>query len=183
VSVWSGWQADLLSHAGIPNTTNNRRFLSDWHAHAETNCRNNPIDLSVTVGATRNCAPLPGLNVQAQRYTTTGNAVHAFTVQIHQARYSHLLAALRSGNPYTAASPGLIAADLAAWGSQTFAQRFFNQTVTNAGGAAGYAPTALPAWADLQRQVNHGLPVALRRLSGLNRATKNALAQRSRVRR
>ena len=45
-----------------------------------------------------------------------------------------------------------------------------------------HAPHALSAWADLRRTVNHGLPTMLRQVSGLNRATSNALARRRRVR-
>jgi hypothetical protein len=106
VSTWAGWEADLLTHAGIPNTANNRRFLDDWHSHAETNCKNNPIDLSVRSAGATNCHTLPAVTARAQNYSTTGNAVHAFDVQIHQNAYQHLLAALLTGNPYTASVPG-----------------------------------------------------------------------------
>ncbi len=50
------------------------------------------------------------------------------------------------------------------------------------GGAAGRTH-ATRAWADLQKQVNHGLPTALTKIGRLNRETANSLARRSRVHR
>ncbi len=182
MSVWNGWQADLLSHAGIPNTTNNRNFLSSWHSHAETNCHNNPIDLSVHSAGATNCHALPAVTAHAQNYSTTGNAVHAFDVQIHQNAYQHLLAALLTGNPYTASGTGLASQDLTKWGSQKFAQFFFNATAGAPGRGGGYKPTSTKAWGSVQRSVNRGLPTMLRRVGALNKATSTQLRRRRRVR-
>ncbi len=182
MSVWSGWQADLLTHAGLPNTSSNRQFLSDWHSHAQTNCHDNPIDLSVKSAGSSNCHTLPGINARAQNYSTTGNAVHAFTVQIHQAAYAHLLAALKTGNPFTASGTGLASQDLTKWGSQGFAQWYFNQTANAPGRGGGYKPTSTKAWGSVQKSVNHGLPTMLRRVGALNKATATELRKRRRVR-
>ena len=182
MSVWNGWQADLLSHAGIPNTAGNRKFLSDWHAHAETNCRDNPIDLSVRSAGASNCHALPGINARAQNYSTTGNAVHAFDVQIHQNAYRHLLSAMLTGNPYTASGSGLAGQDLTAWGSQGFAQFYFNATAAAPGRSGGYKPTSTKAWSSVQRSVNHGLPTMLRRTGALNKSTSQLLRRKRRVR-
>ncbi len=182
MSVWAGWQADLLSHAGIPNTTNNRSFLSSWHSHAETNCKNNPIDLSVQSAGASNCHTLPNVTAHAQNYSTTGNAVHAFTTQIHQSRYPHLLAVLMTGNPYTASGTGLAAGDITFWGSQAFAQFYFNATAGAPGRGGGYKPTSTKAWGSVQKSVDRGLPTMLRRVGALNKATATQLRRRRKVR-
>ncbi len=182
MSVWSGWQADLLGHAGIPNTTANRNFLSSWHSHAASNCHDNPIDLSVQSAGSSNCHALPGVNAHAQNYSTTGNAVHAFDVQIHQNAYRHLLAALMSGDPYTASGTGLAAQDLAAWGSRGFSQFFFNATAGAPGRGGGYKPTSTKAWGSVQKSVNHGMPTMLRRVGALNKSTATVIRRRRRVR-
>lgn len=165
MSVWSGWEADLLSHSSVPNTANNRRFLDDWHARAETNCNNNPIDLSVdTPGATQ-CAPLATTGGHARNYATSGDAVHAFSVQINQAAYHDLKVAMLTGNPYTADNTGVAAGDIAAWGSESFAQWYFSQTANAPGRGGGPVPVNAPqahkGWADMRRSVNHHWPQAL----------------------
>ena len=45
--TWSGWVQDFLTAAGFPNTADNRKFLAEWAAHSNTDCGNNPIDLSI----------------------------------------------------------------------------------------------------------------------------------------
>ena len=185
MSVWGGWEADLLTHSGIPNTANNRRFLDDWHSHAETNCRRNPVDLSVKSAGASNCHSLPGVTARAQNYSTTGNAVHAWDTQIHQSGYKALLAAMMTGDPYTASNTGQASQDLTAWGSQTFAHTYFNETggAPGRGGGGGTvrAPHALNAWADLRTTMNRGLPSMLRTVSKLNRQTSRQIARKRRV--
>lgn len=165
MSVWAGWQADLLSHSSVPNTADNRRFLTDWHAHAETNCHNNPIDLSARTAGASNCKQLPGLNVRAQNYSTTGNAVHAFAVQIESGTFSDLKAAMLTGNPYTADNTGLASEDLTAWGSQAFAKRYFSETANAPGRGGGpvsvTAPRAHKGWNDIRQTANRHWPAAL----------------------
>lgn len=181
MSVWTGWQADLLTHAGIPSTTHNRSFLSDWHSHAETSCHDNPVDLSVRAGTSSNCAELPGLLAHAQAYPTTGDAVHAFDVQIHEGAYGDLLAVMLTGNPYTATGTGLASEAIAAWGSEKFAHRYFAETANAPGRGGGIVDgDALKGWSDLQRSFNKRLPAALtasqattsRALRALGRARK-----------
>lgn len=185
MTTWGGWQTEFLTAAQVPNTTNNRRFLDDWASHAETNCRNNPVDLSAKVSGSTNCHSLPAITARAQNYTTHGNAAHAFYVQTHAGSSKALLAALASGNPYTVDDTGAVATDLSAWGSQGFAQRYFAETAGQRGGGGGGGPTAphsTKAWGQLQNQVNRQLPTTLRKVSGLQAATSTTLRRRRRVR-
>jgi hypothetical protein len=186
VTTWGGWQAEFLTAAQVPNTTNNRRFLTDWNSHAETNCRDNPVDLSAKVSGSTNCHSLPAITAKAQNYTTHGNAAHAFYVQTHAGSSKALLAALASGNPYTVNDTGTVAEDLSAWGSQKFAQAYFAETAGQRGGGGSpdtYAPRSVRAWGELQKQVNRTLPRTLRHMAGYHAATMTQLRRRSRVRR
>src|SRR5207302_2597796 len=120
------------------------------------------------------CADI-GRSTKAQRYTTHGNAAQAFNQELHSGDYAHLLAALRSGDPYTAKNSGLVSQELSAWGSQKFAQRYFGETANapgRGGGGGIRAPHALGGWHDVQHSVNVRLPATLRQS---NRYTVRAL--------
>lgn len=186
MGTWSGWQADLLSFAHLPNTTENRNFLSDWNAHAETNCANNPVDLSVPDTTSSDCASLPGLIPKAQRYTTHGNGAHAFNVQVHQSRYAALLSAMETGDPYTTNNTGEVAQDIALWGSRAFSQRYFDETKNAPGRGSGgdgiSAPRAHKGWHDIRRSVNHNWPRALKASERQTRAALRRISHARKVR-
>lgn len=181
MSVWAGWQADLLGNAGLPNTSNNRRFLTAWHSEAETNCENNPIDLSNQPRGASDCAPLPGLTVKAQKYPTHGDAETAFVAQLDANYAKALLSALKTGNPYTADNTGDVTTSLAAWGSVRFSRTFFADT-GSAPGRGGVstgiaAPKAHDGWRDLRHTLNH---TVLSELRDSRRITSAALRSMSR---
>lgn len=186
MSVWAGWQSDLLTHAVLPDTAANRRFLSDWHSHAETNCKNNPIDLSVKDFDGSDCHALPGLIAKAQSYPTHAAGSHAFHTQIHQSDYAALFAAMQTGNPYTADNTGPASEAISRWGSRAFGQRFFAETdLTRSGGPGGQLAgqgQALRGWSHLQRAINHDLPKALHASQQARHAALRSLARAHRVR-
>jgi hypothetical protein len=161
VATWTGWEAEFLTAAQVPNTAENRLFLDEWAAHAETNCRNNPIDLSAQTAGASNCHALPAVTARAQNYTTHGNAAHAFFVETHRASSTALINALESGDPFTVNNTGSVAANLTAWGSQTFAQFYFNQTAGQRGGGVGNTTDALKGWKHMRKSFNHHMPDAL----------------------
>lgn len=185
MATWSGWQTEFLTAAQVQNTADNRRFLSEWASNANTNCKNNPVDLTASVAKSTNCHSLPSITAKAQNYTSHGNAAHAFYVQTHRSGQTALLAALKSGNPYTVDNTGNVAQDLSSWGSQTFAQIYFAETAGQRGGGGGtdnYAPHTTKAWGDLRHQVNQTMPTTLRRVGRLQTATSTALRRHRRVR-
>lgn len=186
MGVWAGWEAEFLTAAQVPDTAQNRRFLDDWHSHAETNCGNNPVDLSALVSGSTDCASLPAINAKAQHYTTHGNAAHAFYVQTHANYAKALLAALKSGNPYTVGNTGTVAQDLSAWGSQAFSQTYFNETA-NAPGRGGAVPGVhdarlLHGWRSLQGSLGPNMRHALASSAKSRRAALQSLARARRVR-
>lgn len=186
MAAWSGWEVEFLTAGQVPDTTHNRQFLDDWHSHANTDCADNPIDLSAPVPGSTDCASLPAVTAKAQRYTSHGNAAHAFYVQLH-AGYAHaLLAALQSGDPYTANNTGVVAQDLSSWGSQKFAQRYFTETANAPGrGGGGAGPKdaqLLRGWRSLQHSVGHDMRSALHSSAKSRRAALQALARARKVR-
>lgn len=172
MSTWRGWQADLLSAVNLPNTENNRRFLSDWHANANTNCRLNPVDLHIkeprlTGGAhgteSKDCAHLWVFqkSAQAQAYTDRIWARTAWYGQITSGNYKHLVAALKSGNPYTKELVQGVAHDVGRWGSDKFANAYITEVFAGGPPPTLKAPQALRGWTDLQRAFNTHLPQSM----------------------
>lgn len=186
MTIWTGWEDQFLAAAGVKQTAANRRFLDDWHTHAQTNCTNNPVDLSAKEPGSSNCgALLPGPG-PAQRYAAHTDAARAFATQIHRASAKPILDALKTGNPYTVSNPADVGAALTTWGSQTFERPYLNETVGPPGKPPPKppprqlkAPQALGGWKDLQRTVNHHMPDTLRE-SARNR--DRALRQVARAR-
>lgn len=182
MGVWSGWQADLLNRAGLPRTSFNLAFLSAWHTYDNTNCRDNPIDISRNVSGSSACAALPN-GRQARNYTSPAQAASAFNAQLKSGQYPHLLAALRSGQPYAVSNPAQVAQDLGKWGSGIFQQEYVNsvQTPPPAPGSNVRAPRAHNGWRDLRKSVNRTMPHALNRAGTLTRQALRATSHGRKV--
>ena len=185
MSVYKDWQADLLSSASLPDTKPNRDFLSDWHAHADSDCDLNPIDLTSHNSGSKNCKPvsLPYRpNAHYQSYSSRSWSRTAFYGQITSATYPHLRAALASGDPYKVTDWAKVAVDIGAWGGKTFANVY--EDTMSAGGPPPTlkAPQALRGWHDMQRSVNRHLPAALHASKRAHRAALRELRRASKVR-
>ena len=180
---WTGWQAQLLTAANLLHTAGNGKFMGDWHAHSNTDCRNNPVDISRVTGSSTRCAPLPGTTRHAQNYSSHANAASAFNHELHSGNFPHLLAALESGDPYKVSDPNAVASDLSKWGSGVFAAVYHNEVVAaqggGGGGAGGKQTGAHSGWNDLRHSINHNLP---RALAASERNTRIALRAVSRAR-
>lgn len=180
MSVYNGWRVDLLSAVKLPNTKPNRDFLAAWHAHAESDCDLNPIDLTAHNDHSKNCKPTGFVGRSYQSYDDRVWTRTAFAAQIESGKYPHLRAALKSGNPYTFGNYVGVTADIGQWASQTYANVYL--AVMSAGGPPPTlkAPQALQGWHGLQVAVNRRLPAAIHAsqkhrhaaLRQLNRARK-----------
>jgi hypothetical protein len=182
MTTWQGWAADFLAAASLPNTANNRRFLNEWAANAtHPNCLNNPIDLTRNEPGSKDCGATGQMGVFVQSYTDHVWARTAFNSEIHAAKNSHILSALKAGNPYAVKNRGLMASELGDWGSIDFANVFLNET--QAGPPAGLkAPRGLNGWQDNQRSFDVHLPAALKASSKNTRAALQSLARARKVR-
>jgi hypothetical protein len=182
VATWSGWQDQLLKAAGLPTSSDNETFLSDWNKSADSNCQNNPVDISHATSGSTNCKKLTTTRT-AQNYAGHAGAASAFRAEIQSGNYPHLRAALASGKPYNVSDSHDVIGDLIVWGSEKFAFELTNnygqpQPQPPTGGQIR-APHALGGWGDMQRSVNRNLPATLKQS---NRYTVRALQSLARAR-
>lgn len=183
MGAWSGWQDDLRKAAGLPDTPDNSTFLADWHASADSNCGNNPVDISYKSRGSSNCKRLTSART-AQKYPSHSAAAQAFGSELHSGTFPHLLAALHSGNPYDVPSPHDVIADLIKWGSETFAFELQqNYGPPHGGGGGGVnAPHLHKGWNDFRHTVNKRLPATVHSIAKYNRAALQNLSHARRVR-
>lgn len=183
MSTWSGWREEFLTAADVLVTNECLAFLSDWASHADSDCGNNPIDLTAQFSGSTDCATLPAILAKAQHYTARGNAAYAFHVETHQGWASALLAALKSGDPYNVHYTGKVASELSAWGSQTFAERYFKETANAPGRGGGHvqAPQTLRGWNDVRHEINHEAPRVVRHSQAMMRQALRELARARKV--
>lgn len=185
MATWSGWAAQFLSAASLPNTPGNLRWLDDWSTNSISDCRNNPVDVSRVQGNSTNCKRLTSSRT-AQNYTSHAQAATAFNHQLHSGNFPHLLAAMQSGDYPSPSKLGDILIELQRWGSLNFVawlEKTFG--IAPGGGGIGSGPTAphaLKGWNDLRKTVNRGLPSMLRTVGKLNAETSRSLGRRRRVR-
>lgn len=155
MTTWSGWAADFLAAASLPDTARNRSFLNDWAANANhPGCGNNPIDLTHHEPGSGDCGGTGLTGVHVQRYTSHTWARTAFNSEIHSGDYPHLLAAFKSGNPYAVDRPGQVATDLGVWASTNFANVYLSKAEAGPPVTIG-AAKAHKGWADIRHSFNH----------------------------
>lgn len=183
MATWSGWEDQFLKVAGLPTTAANRRFLDQWANHVESNCGNNPIDLTHKLTGSTDCARLPAITPKAQHYTSHAQAAQAFLFEIDGTNVKQLRNALESGDPFSVNNTGIVSEQIDFWGSTTFARFYFNETASAPGRggstAAFHDSHALAGWADIRHSVNHNMPKALH---DSQRLTRTALRRLGRAR-
>lgn len=167
MGAWSGFQTDLLKAAGIGTSTGQQQFMFDWNFAASSDCADNPVDISRNVRGSTSCKRLTPSRV-ARNYSSQAQAEAAFAGQIKSGNYPHLLAALKTDNPYAYSDPAGVEADLKAWGSPDQAA-YYAKNATGGGttSSSGRAPRAHSGWASMQHSLNdHWRPT-------LNRSARN----------
>lgn len=184
MGTYRGWEHDLLAVAKLPDTQQNRAFLADWHSHADSDCDLNPIDLTHRItGKSKDCKPanIPyHLSAQFQAYSDRVWTRTAFSAQLKSRHFPYILAAFRTGDPYTVSDVYPLAKNLGKWGSKNFANYLIDLRFQGGPPPTLKAPQALRGWSDLQRSVNRALPHAL---TGSQHARSAALRELRRARR
>lgn len=186
MAVWTGWQLQLLKAANGSQAEITQEFLFDWHSHAASDCRNNPIDISRSASGASNCHKLTSTRT-AKNYTSHAQAATAFATEIRSGNFPALLKQLRVADPYEAPSVSAVVTDLRKWGSPGFANYFqaHAHAGSGSGGGGGGGGTGEPhvhkGWHDLRRSVNSRLPHALARSQHLVRQAMRASSHGGRV--
>lgn len=186
MATWAGWQAQLLKAASVPDSPGNEAFLGDWHDSANSNCKNNPVDISRAATGATNCHKLTATRT-AKNYASHAQAATAFNRELRSGNFPHLLAALKSGDPYNASDPHNVIADLIVWGSVAFAfmlQQNYGPPSGGGGGGGGGSKSvrAHSGWADLRHSINHNMPRALNKSNRNVRAALRSLSHGRKVR-
>lgn len=179
MSVWSGWQADLLKAAGFPNNAANRSFLSAWHSHATSNCTRNPVDISKQVGEWTACKHL-NQGRTANNYANRADAESAFKGQIFGSEFLHLNAGFFNSALHTASASSDVIAEIRLWGSTAFANYLENQA-SGGGGGGAKSPGIHKGWSQLRHSVNSSLPGAFRESDKLRRQALRSLSKARKV--
>lgn len=185
MTTWSGWAADFLAAASLPGSNNNVRFLNEWAANAtHPSCQNNPNDLAQHIqGHSSNCGTATNYyNQHFQRYSSHLWARTGWAVEIRSGHYPHLVAALRSGNPYTYSGYLDVEGDLNRWGSGPFGAVYVND-LESGPPASLKAPQALSGWKALRKSVNRDMPAALRQSQKARQAALRSLSHARKVHR
>lgn len=137
MAVWTGWLADVLAGIGAPDTTDNRQFLTEWESSERTACRFNPLAVRLPLPGSNRCKELPN-GLYAQSYTTKADGLAATVAQFALANHAAIVAALKTGDPFTIEDPATVEKELGLWSADTFAAKYATQ-------AQAPAPTPPPA--------------------------------------
>ena len=182
MTTWAGWEADFLSAVSLPNTGNNRAFLSSWASNAtHPNLKDNPVDLHLKEPGSTNGPAGPGTGQHFQNYPSHVWARTAWDGQLTSGKYPHLHGALESGDPYGVSDFLDVEGDLNVWGSGPFGSVYVNDARTGPPGSIPFAAMH-KGWADLQHSVNRNMPAALRHSRRVRQAALTELRRARKVR-
>jgi len=183
MAAWTGWEDVLLAALGMRDTADNQRFLDQWQSFEGGTARNNPLNTTqFWAGST------PYNSVGVKNYLTQADGIQATATTLRNGRYDAILAALRSGNPYTYAEPVAVAQAIRTWGTGTFAEVFTQATITPLPGTAAtpnpgaVAPNGHRGYADFRDSLGRHLPTQLEQSHRLGRATLRTLTGARKVR-
>jgi hypothetical protein len=139
------------------------QFMDDWNFAAESDCANNPVDISRPETGSTDCHDLTSTR-KAQKYTTHALASAGFAGQLQSGNFPHLHAALNTSNPYAYPKPAEVTAELKTWGSPKQASYYASNATggssTTDGGIA--APQTHKGYHDVRKSLNSHWGPALR---------------------
>lgn len=189
MAAWRGWEADVLRLLGAPVTDANVRFLSGWHDYEESACANNPLNTTLVYGGSTRCNA-----ASVQSYPSHGVGAAATARTLLSGLYKAIVAALRSGDPFSYHAAYQVASNIRTWGTDEWANVYLTLAALSQPGGIGqtlppivppppaaFAPSVHHGWGGLQRSVNRRLPTALARSQAIRRAVRRKLHRQSRL--
>lgn len=182
MGTWTGWREQLLAAAGVTKSADNLTFLSDWHKYANTDCRDNPVDISLNISGASPCKLTSNPQHRARNYASPDQAAGQFAAQLNSGTYPHLLAALQSGSPYDPTGSDQVGHDLGVWGSAKFGAHYAAEVNAKIGSGSITAARAHHGWSDLQHSINHNMPTSLRNAERNTRVALRSLSKGRKVR-
>ncbi len=164
MQVWPYWYRDVLAGLNAPDTAKTELFLNVWQTYEQSGAQNNPLNTT---------EPWPGATVfnsaGVKNYPTPSAGTGATVATLENGNYPNVVAALRSGNPFTYSNQHAVAAQVTTWGTPNFATWYLKY-----GGTAQSGPFSTPAkvnlptnsmtkaWAQLMRTLAVDAPRQLR---------------------
>lgn len=118
-NTFSGWEQAILRGIGAPVNTATIAFLDAWHSFEQSGATNNPLNTTQTASGASNFN-----SAGVKNYPNASIGASATTRTLLNGRYPNVLAALRSGNPfsYFIAHGSAVSSQLNTWGSGNFAK-------------------------------------------------------------
>jgi hypothetical protein len=174
VGAWPYWYRDVLKGLSAPDTAKNELFLNVWHTYEESSCSYNPLNTTQRETGSTTCN-----SAGVQSYPTPAVGTKATVATLENGRYPDIVAALRSGNPFTYAKAQAVAAEIRTWRTANFATWYLTQGPTAQTGPLTQSPPPLgtthqvtDAWAALMREMGKHTPG---RLASAKRARERML--------
>jgi hypothetical protein len=183
MAAWAGWEDTLLAALGMRDTADNQRFLDQWQSFEGGTATNNPLNTTQPWAGASNYN-----SVGVKNYKTQADGIQATATTLRNGRYDAILAALRTGNPYTYSEPLGVAQAIRTWGTGTFAEVYTQATGKPLPGTAAtpnpsaVAPSGHRGYADMRNSLGRHLPTQLEQSRRLGAATLRTLARPRKVR-
>lgn len=187
MSEWVGWAADVLKAGGWPVTTANEAFLNTWNSYEQSACRNNPLNTTQRLAGSTTCNM-----VGVQSYATQAQGTKATVQTLTNGFYPALVAALKSGDPFSYVNPAGVAANIKTWGTPNFAAWYIVRAGSFAGTGVAVVPTPTAAgtlatatvpggFARFSHALARDLPTGMKRAAIVRRAAVAKIMRRSRI--
>lgn len=165
MSVWNGWQHDLLASIGAQLTPDNQIIVNAWHMSVDSSGKLNPLGVRAHTPAKLTEAPSP-----VEDFQTIPKAIAAFKAKVESAPFAAIADELRKGDVDPAHFGNLLAASLAQWDVnlslyQTQVQALEGTLSTTAGPSRGFST----AWTDMWKVWSKTIPAQRRAVA--NRAS------------
>ncbi len=166
----------MLDALGFDKSTPNLQFLNDWQKFEGSSCRDNPLNTKQSYTGAVNCLPN---GVKAYPSTKAGTAATKITLQ--NGNYPDIIAALKTGDPYTYAQPDKVAAQITKWGTPRYAAEYL-LTAGSPGGVPAATVTTTgdvvsleKAWHNLIHMIGTRSPARARQGLSAIQATRNLM--------
>jgi hypothetical protein len=163
VSVWPGWERDVLTALKAPINADTTKFMDEWHAFEGGSALNNPLNTTQPeLGATNYNS------VGVKNYPSSAVGTKATVTTLENGRYPDIIGALRSGVPFTYGNKGAVSSQIQTWGSFNFANWYMQQGIAAQPGVpAETAPSgtmgtqSMTAWHVLSLTLGREVPQSL----------------------
>lgn len=196
MGIWAGWETDVLTKGKWPVSIENQRFLREWQVYEESACHFNPLNTTLAEPGSSNCNSFTsgGVTYHVQSYPTSGVGAFATVKTLNNGNYPYIVAALKTGDPFTFMQPNEVAKNISKWGTPRYAAAYsleagtpspgFTEGTPDTHGGTSEAPIAQKltsdhGWNSLMRGMTRTAPTNIAYTRQMNKGL-TALSRRHR---